>query len=108
MISIIIRNKNEAEFIGFAIQSCLDYFGTPEIIVMENNSTDDSLDVVQNFNNRTNIIVKNSIFRHQGANINQNKTISIYIRRSDKVLVFQNELRDSKSTNKAFKGIYTV
>jgi len=59
MISIIVRNKNEAEFIGFTLQSCLDFFGTPEIIVVDNNSTDDSLDVVQNFNNRTNIIIKN-------------------------------------------------
>ena len=59
MISIIIRNKNEAEFIGFTIQSCLDFFGKPEIIILNNNSTDDSMDVVQNFNNRTKIIVKN-------------------------------------------------
>ena len=71
MISIIIRNKNEAEFIGFAIQSCLDYFGTPEIIVMENNSTDDSLDVVQNFNNRTNIIVKKINKYKPGESINK-------------------------------------
>ena len=33
-ISIIIRNKNEAEFIGFAIQSCLDFFDRPQIIVI--------------------------------------------------------------------------
>ena len=57
MISIIIRYKNEAQFIGFTLQSCLDFFGKPEIIVLDNNSTDDSMDVVQNFNNRTNIIV---------------------------------------------------
>ena len=30
-ISIIIRNKDEAEFIGFTIQSCLDFFNKPEI-----------------------------------------------------------------------------
>ena len=55
MISIIVRNKNEAEFIGFTLQSCLDFFETPEIIIIDNNSSDDSLDIVQNFNNRTNI-----------------------------------------------------
>mgnify|MGYP000166403605 CR=1 FL=1 len=38
MISIIIRNKNEAQFIGFTLQSCLDFFGKPEIIVLDNNS----------------------------------------------------------------------
>ena len=47
MISIIIRNKNEAQFIGFTLQSCLDFFGKPEIIVLDNKSTDDSMDVVQ-------------------------------------------------------------
>ena len=48
-ISIIIRNKNEAEFIGFAIQSCLDHFDKPQIIVMDNQSKDDSLQIVNLF-----------------------------------------------------------
>jgi len=45
-ISIIIRNRNEAEFIGFAIQSCLDQFENPEIIIVDNKSTDESLEIV--------------------------------------------------------------
>ena len=49
MISIIIRNKNEGKHIGFAIQSCLDKFNNPEIIIVDNNSTDDSLEVVKLF-----------------------------------------------------------
>lgn len=53
-ISIIIRNRNENEYIGFAIQSCLDYFNKPEIIVVDNNSTDDSLHTVNLFKDRTN------------------------------------------------------
>ena len=58
-ISIIIRNRNESEFIGFALQSCLDYFNNPEIIIVDNNSTDDSLEIVNLFIDRTNIkIVK--------------------------------------------------
>ena len=69
-ISIIIRNKNESEFIGFAIQSCIDFFNKPEIIVINNNSTDDSMDVVQNFNNRTSIIVKNINSYMPGESIN--------------------------------------
>ena len=69
-ISIIIRNKNESEFIGFAIQSCIDFFNKPEIIVINNNSTDDSMDVVQNFNNRTNIIIKNINSYMPGESIN--------------------------------------
>ncbi len=71
MISIIIRNKNEAQFIGFTLQSCLDFFGKPEIIVLDNKSTDDSMDVVQNFNNRTNIIVKNINKYKPGEAINK-------------------------------------
>ena len=70
-ISIIIRNKNEAEYIGFAIQSCLDFFGKPEIIIINNNSIDDSMDVVQNFNNRTKIIVKNIKNYMPGESINK-------------------------------------
>ena len=35
-ISIIIRNNNEVEFIGFAIESCLDHFEKPEIIIVDN------------------------------------------------------------------------
>ena len=69
-ISIIIRNKNEAEYIGFALQSCIEFFKNPEIIVINNNSTDDSMDVVQNFNNRTKIITKNIDEYRPGQSIN--------------------------------------
>ena len=54
-ISIIIRNRNENEYIGFAIQSCLDHFHKPEIIIIDNNSTDDSLQIVNLFKDRTTI-----------------------------------------------------
>ena len=70
-ISIIIRNKNEQDFIGFAIQSCLDFFDKPEIIIVDNNSTDESMQVVQNFNNRTNIITKNLGKYKPGESINK-------------------------------------
>ena len=69
-ISIIIRNKNESEYIGFAIQSCLDFFGKPEIIVVDNNSTDESLDIVQNFKNRTKIMTLNISEYRPGSSIN--------------------------------------
>tara|TARA_B100001123_G_scaffold437566_1_gene570041 strand:- start:28686 stop:29321 length:636 start_codon:yes stop_codon:yes gene_type:complete len=49
MISVIIRNKNEARWIGHAIQSCLDFFSDPEIIIIDNESSDDSLSVVNEF-----------------------------------------------------------
>jgi glycosyltransferase involved in cell wall biosynthesis len=56
-ISIVIRNRNEGEYIGFAIQSCLDHFDKPEIIIVDNNSTDDSLQVVNLFKDRTTVKV---------------------------------------------------
>lgn len=51
MISVIIRNRNEKEYIGFAIQSVLDNFNNPEIIIVDNDSTDDSMKVVSMFDN---------------------------------------------------------
>jgi glycosyltransferase involved in cell wall biosynthesis len=50
MVSIILRNKNESEYIGFTLQSICDYIPDAEVIVMDNNSTDDSLSVVSLFN----------------------------------------------------------
>lgn len=48
-ISVIIRNRNEEEHIGFAIQSVIDHFKDPEIIIVDNNSADDSMKVVSLF-----------------------------------------------------------
>jgi rhamnosyltransferase len=50
-ISIIIRNRNEAEHIGFALQSVIDHYNEPEIIIIDNESIDDSLKVVSLFDN---------------------------------------------------------
>ena len=51
MISIIIRNKDESDFIGHAIQSCVDNFKDPEIIIVDDNSQDDSDRVISLFDN---------------------------------------------------------
>ncbi len=48
-VSVIIRNRNEERWIGHAIQSVLDNLSQPEIIVINNNSSDDSLDIVRSF-----------------------------------------------------------
>ncbi len=48
-VSVIIRNKNESRWIGHAIQSVIDHLIRPEIIVIDNNSTDDSLNTVRHF-----------------------------------------------------------
>ena len=56
-VSVIIRNHNEREYIGFAIQSVLDKIPGAEILVIDDHSTDDSLDVVKLFNNRGDITI---------------------------------------------------
>ncbi len=48
-ISVIIRNKNEARWIGHAIQSTLEHFDNPELVIIDNNSTDESLEIVRGF-----------------------------------------------------------
>ena len=69
-ISIIIRNKDEQDFIGFAIQSCLDTFTKPEIIIIDNESKDNSLEIVNLFSDRTSIIVINNSTYTPGKSIN--------------------------------------
>ena len=48
-ISIIIRTRNEEQWIGHAIQSILDRLYKPEIIIIDNNSTDKTLEIVRHF-----------------------------------------------------------
>ena len=71
-ISVIIRNKNEAEHIGLAIQSVHDCIGpSAEIIVVDDNSTDDSLRVVALFD-KLNIRIQKIVGDYSpGRSINQ-------------------------------------
>ena len=48
-ISVIIRNKNEARWIGHCIQSCLENFHAPEIIIVNHKSSDDSIEIAKSF-----------------------------------------------------------
>tara|TARA_B100001778_G_scaffold330504_1_gene333107 strand:- start:1133 stop:1780 length:648 start_codon:yes stop_codon:yes gene_type:complete len=48
-ISVIIRCRNEEDHIGLAIQSVVDQFKNPEIIIIDNESTDESMKVVSLF-----------------------------------------------------------
>ncbi len=47
--SVIIRTKNEERWIGHAIQSILNNIKKPEIIIVDNNSIDKTLDIVRMF-----------------------------------------------------------
>ena len=49
-VTVVIRNRNESEYIGFALQSVLEFLPKAEVLVIDNNSTDDSLEVVKLFN----------------------------------------------------------
>ena len=69
-ISVIIRNKNEQEHIGLAIQSVIDHFDNPEIIIVDNNSTDESLDTVNLFKPQKDIKIINISNYSPGASLN--------------------------------------
>ena len=48
-ISVIIRCRDEEQWVGHSIQSVMDVFDSPEIIIVDNNSTDSSMDIVKMF-----------------------------------------------------------
>ena len=45
--SVVIRARNEERWIGYAIQSALDHLVKPEIIIVDNNSTDKTVEIVK-------------------------------------------------------------
>ena len=58
-ISVVIRVKNEQDWIGHCIQSVLDSIEKPEIIIVDDNSTDDSLKISSLFLEDPNLDKKN-------------------------------------------------
>lgn len=72
MISVIIRNRNEAEHIGFAIQSVIDHIGSDkaDIKIIDNKSTDDSMEVVNLFRDRIDIQVAEIPSYTPGSSLN--------------------------------------
>ena len=48
-ISVIVRTKNEERWIGHTIQSLLEFIKQPEIIVVDDHSIDDTINIVKNF-----------------------------------------------------------
>ena len=69
-LTVIIRNRNESEYIGYAIQSVIDFFPNSKIILIDNNSTDDSLKIVSLFQNRISIEVLNVSNYTPGLSLN--------------------------------------
>ena len=48
-VSVIIRTKNEEQFIGHVVQSVVDNLKKPEIIIIDNFSEDATLDIIKLF-----------------------------------------------------------
>ena len=48
-VSVIIRTKNEERWVGHTIQSVLDLIFKPEIIIIDNDSEDETLNIVKHF-----------------------------------------------------------
>ena len=79
-LTVIIRNRNEEQYIGFTIQSVIDHFSNPEIIVLDNNSSDNSLEVVGLFKNRADIKTINVPKYTPGKSINEGVLNSTFSR----------------------------
>ena len=48
-VSVIVRCRNEERYIGYCLQSLDDYLTNPEIILLNDNSTDNSMRVANTF-----------------------------------------------------------
>ena len=49
MVSFIVRSRNEERYIGHCIQSITDLVGKPQIIIVDNESTDGTIPIVNRF-----------------------------------------------------------
>ena len=61
-VSVVIRVKNEESFIGHAIQSCIDHLNFPEIIVVDNHSTDESVNIARLFSQDKKLATRSNRF----------------------------------------------
>ena len=46
MVSVIVRTRNEEKHIGYCIQSITDFIGKPQIIIVDNDSTDNTIPII--------------------------------------------------------------
>ena len=53
--TVVIRVKNEERWIGYAIQSVLDHLIKPEIVIVDNDSSDKTIDIVKFFAENPNL-----------------------------------------------------
>lgn len=76
-ISIIIPTYNRADFIGDAITSVLsqDYSGYLEILISDDGSTDDTIEIAKTFGENVKILLKPKTCSDQGAAAARNRGI---------------------------------
>ena len=80
-ISVIIRCRNEEDHIGLAIQSVVEQFKNPEIILIDNESTDESMKVVSLFDRYD--ITKYSL----NGNYTPGKALNFGVKKANKDIV---------------------
>ena len=96
-ISVIIRSKNEERWIGHCIQSVIEFLDKPEIIIVDNNSSDETIDIIKkhDFPNIKFLIESdNGIYDaiNKGIELSDNEIISIL--HSDDFYNNENVLQD--------------
>ena len=89
--TIVIRSRNEERWIGYAIQSVLDHIYKPEIVIVDNNSTDKTLEIVKFFSENPNLNNKaNNYSKIKILNINNyspGKALNLGVKNSSKKYV---------------------
>ena len=86
--SVIIRTRNEEQWIGYTIQSVLDNLFKPEIIIIDNNSSDKTLEIVNQFsqdpllNSNSSKYTKIKIFNID--NYSPGKALNLGVKKSSK------------------------
>ena len=81
--SVILRNRNEERYIGYCIQSLVDFLGDDvEIVLVDNESTDDSIRIVNTFdylNIKKVNIIKNNYSPGRAINLGLENCTNDYI-----------------------------
>ena len=69
-LAVVLLNYNGIELLKKFLPKVLEYSLEAEVVVIDNNSTDNSLEIVNLFSDRTDIIIKNNSNYTPGSSIN--------------------------------------
>jgi len=75
----LVRTKNEEKWVGYALQSIKDYFPDSEIVIVDNESTDDSLSIARMFQPKLATIPKNEYSPGKALNLGFSKLDCKYV-----------------------------